>query len=189
MKKIISIVAAVMLIAALSVNVFAAETGTLNVTVTEADNWWHEVKFSEMFDFATAEGYDTLTVTVEGVNLIPAYNSPDGWVQAEEPVNGTATIDLANCILDENGKVALSVAAGEYVLTWTLSKAGEEVEAPAAEPEADAAPEAESTESSETESTAPAAEADEAASPETGLTLAVLPAVAAIAAVIVSKKR
>ncbi len=183
MKKIISIVAAVMLIAALSVNVFAAETGTLNVTVTEADNWWHEVKFSEMFDFATAEGYDTLTVTVEGVNLIPGYNSPNGWVQPEEPANGTATIDLANCILDENGKIALSAAAGDYVLTWTLSKAGEEVEAPA-EPEADAAPESESS-----ESTAPVAEADETASPETGLSLAVLPTVAAIAAVLVSKKR
>lgn len=183
MKKVISIIAAIMLIAALSVNVFAAETGTLNVTVTEADNWWHEVKFSEMFDFAAAEGYDTLTITVEGVNLIPGYNSPDGWVQPEEPANGTATIDLANCILDENGKIALSAAAGDYVLTWTLSKAGEEIAAPA-EPEADAAPKAESSENS-----APAADTNEESSPETGITLAALPAVAAIAAVLVSKKR
>lgn len=175
MKKVISIIAAIMLIAALSVNIFAAETGTLNVTVTEADNWWHVVKFSEMFDFAAAEGYDTLTITVEGVNLIPGYNSPNGWVQPEEPANGTATIDLANCILDENGKIALSAATGDYVLTWTLSKAGEEVEAPA---------EAESSESS-----APAADTNGEASPETGITLAVLPAVAAIAAVLVSKKR
>lgn len=190
MKKILAIALTLVMVMALTISAFAAETGTVTITVTEADNWWHEVHFNELFDLSLVEGYDTLTITVEGVNLVPGYNGADGgWVQPDA-VNGTITIDLAGASLDENAKVALSTGSGDYELTWTLSNAGESVDTPAVdETETDAEPETPVNDAAETPADNTAETPAEPAAPATGLALAVVPAVMALAAAQVTKRR
>ncbi len=190
MKKIISVLVAVALVAVMSLSIFAAETGTMTVTVPAGSEWWYEVKFTDIFDFSLAEGCDTLTITVEGANFTAGYKAASGeWVQPDassEPI----VIDLANCELNADAKACLSPGAtGDYVLTWTLSKADESAEAPAENTEAPAenteAP-AENTEAP-AENTETPAETSEPA--KTGVVLALLPMAVAAAAVVVSKRK
>lgn len=187
MKRILSVAVALVMVLALSVCVFAAETGTYSVTVTEADNWWHETFFSEFLDFNKVAEYDTLTIAVDGVNLVLGYNGAGGgWVQGEATPD-VVTLNIADCIFDENSKVALSTAAGDYTLTWTLSKAGEEVTT--SEPEDTAAAAAETADAAEADAPADTAAADTAPAPSTGIALAVVPAIIALGAAAISKKR
>ncbi len=192
MKKIISVLVAVALVAVMSLSIFAAETGTMTVTVPAGSEWWYEVKFTDIFDFSLAEGCDTLTITVEGANFTAGYKAASGeWVQPDassEPI----VIDLANCELNADAKACLSPGAtGDYVLTWTLSKADESADASDADtttPAEDTTAPAEDTTAPAEDTTAPAA--DETSEPaKTGIVLALLPMAVAAAAVVVSKRK
>ncbi len=179
MKKILAIAIALVMAMALSVTAFAAETGTYTTTITSADEWWHEVMFSEFLDFDKVAEYDTLTIAVDGVNLVFGYNSADGsWAQTD-PAPSPITLNVADCKFDEYAKVAVCAAAGDYTITWTLSKADEAVEAPADDTAAEAP-------ADDTPAETPAETPADA--PATGLALAVIPAVVAMAAAVVSKK-
>lgn len=130
-------------------------------------NCWHDEKF-EIRNISGSIGYLLLFIKTKAVFRLDGKASPvDGYITVEAK-SDQATINMAYIIISK-------------------------VPAPAAEAPADnteaTEPETEPAPAAETEQTGTAPEAAETANvPETGITLALIPAAVALAAVVVSKK-
>lgn len=180
MKKLLAILTALTMAAVLTMAVFAADSGSF--TMTADGSWWLQKDFTELTG-ESIEGHQSITFTAPtGANLVIAVTDSDGnWTQTEGAT--THTVDLSGVdtlfVILSNGDTA------DYEIEWAFVDDAAAEEAPAAdETEAPAAAEAE-TETTETP--APATETD--TSPNTGIVFAVVPAIAALAALAVSKKR
>lgn len=131
-------------------------------------NCWHDEKF-EIRNISGSIGYLLLFIKTKAVFRLDGKASPvDGYITVEAK-SDQATINMAYIIISK-------------------------VPAPAAEAPADnteaTEPETEPAPAAEAEQTGTAPEAAETANvPETGITLALIPAAVALAAVVVSKKR
>lgn len=185
MKKLLAILTAITMAAAMTVAVFAADSGSF--TMTADGSWWLQKDFTELTG-ESIEGHQSITFTAPtGANLVIAVTDSDGnWTQSEAAL--THTIDLSGVsavfVILSNGDTA------DYEIEWAFVDDAAAEEAPAAdetETETPAETEAETPAATETE-TAPATAAAET-SPNTGIALAVAPAIAALAAMTVTKRK
>lgn len=177
MKKLLAILTALTMAAVLTMAVFAADSGSF--TMTADGSWWLQKDFTELTG-ESIEGHQSITFTAPtGANLVIAVTDSDGnWTQTEGAT--THTVDLSGVdtlfVILSNGDTA------DYEIEWAF------VDDAAAE-----APAADNTvvvaEPAETETEAPAATETETAAPETGIALAVIPAIAALAAMTVTKRK
>lgn len=179
MRKIIAVVVALTMIMALSISVFADNSGTYEASATEDNMWWHETKFFELFDLSELEGATTLTIE-SSVEFTVGYNGEnEQWIQ---PDTGTTAIviDLTTAVINDAAKVCVRPGnTSPFTITWTIAGG-------ASAPAEDNAPAADNTPA---EDTTPAPSTSENTAPKTGLALAVVPAVMALAAAAVTKKR
>lgn len=166
MKKILAIITALTMAAVMTLAVFAADSGSF--TMTADGSWWLQKEFTELTG-ESIEGHQSITFTAsEGANLVIAVtDSDENWTQTESST--THTVDLSGVnslfVILSNGD------NGDYEIEWAFVDDAAAEEAPAA---------------TETEAEAPAAAES---SPNTGIAFAVIPAIAALAALAVSKKR
>ena len=177
MKKLLAILTALTMAAVMTLVVFAADSGSF--TMTADGSWWLQKDFTELTG-ESIEGHQSITFTAPtGANLVIAVTDSDGnWTQSEAAL--THTIDLSGVsavfVILSNGDTA------DYEIEWAFVDDAA-AEAPAAdETETEAEP-------AETETEAPAATETETAAPETGIGLAVVPAIAALAALGITKKK
>ena len=198
MKKLFALAIALVMVFALSVSVFAANSGS--TTMSDPDgSWWVQTAFAELTgeDIAAhiADGDTTVTISSpDGGLFLIAYNNDAGvWGYPTEADlggavgTGTYTLELSEIREGEDFFVILRNGSGSYTIEWAFSGAAAE---PEPEPAVDVEPEPEAPAA---EPEAPAAEpapapAPAPSAPATGLALAVVPAVMALAAVAVSKK-
>lgn len=183
MKKLLAILTALTMAAAMTVAVFAADSGSF--TMTADGSWWLQKDFTELTG-ESIEGHQSITFTASaGANLIIAVTDSDGnWTQNEGST--TYTIDLNGIsnvfVILSNGDTA------DYEIEWAFVDDAAAEEAPAAD-------ETETEAAAETEAEAPATEtvaapaATTETSPKTGIALAVIPAIAALAAMTVTKRK
>ena len=168
---------AALIVMALSVSAFAANSGTFTVEITT--DWWQQANFADLTG-ESIEGHETLTIScTDGGNLIMCYNDASGeWVQLDVPEN-KYEIDLSLIGEDKEVFVVFSNESGNtYTVEWSFGDA------------AGANTEPETADGSETAAAAgTSSTANENANPDTGLAIAVIPAVISLAAVVVSKKR
>ena len=183
MKKLLAILTALTMAAVLTMAVFAADSGSF--TMTADGSWWLQKDFTELTG-ESIEGHQSITFTAStGANLVIAVTDSDGnWTQTEAAL--THTIDLSGVsavfVILSNGDTA------DYEIEWAFVDDAA-AEAPAADETETEAPdetEAEAPAATETE-TAPAATAE--TSPNTGIAFAVVPAIAALAALGITKKK
>ena len=228
MKKILSVLVAVVLVAALAVNVFAAEAtvtgqfkcsfeandydsaivvGSLSGDNIEIDHTWG-MDFPDITPLietvAPLSSVKHIDITITASDVTPdskvsavmceiKKNTRDGD-QLVDPtpsfVDGSviASFDVPeDCTKVVLNPYAFSADAGEITFDLSLVLTGD-FEAPAAAPETEAPAETAAEETAPAETAAePAAEAP-AAAPNTDLALAVIPAVIAFGAAVVSKK-
>lgn len=242
MKKILAVLIAVMLVAAMAVNVFAAEaTVTTTFVCTFTDNDYDSAitggslsgdninidgtwggSFPDITPLietvAPLADVTHVSVTVKASNTDPCWNGASQklemhWNTRDNTDGMPATVDFVDGVAVVESDVpsgisaivlnpyAFSSEAGEISFEVTVVVTGN-FEAPAAEEDgAEVAPEAEEeapvaepeaeAEAPAAETEAPAAEAETTAAPApaTGIALAVVPAVMALAALCVSKKK
>ena len=183
MKKLLAILTALTMAAVLTMAVFAADSGSF--TMTADGSWWLQKDFTELTG-ESIEGHQSITFTAPtGANLVIAVTDSDGnWTQTEAAL--THTIDLSGVdtlfVILSNGDTA------DYEIEWAFVDDAAAEEAPAAD-------ETETEAAAETEAEAPATEtvaapaATTETSPKTGIALAVIPAIAALAAMTVTKRK
>lgn len=182
MKKILAILTALTMAAVMTVAVFAADSGSF--TMTADGSWWLQKDFTELTG-VSIEGHQSITFTAPtGANLVIAVTDSDGnWTQTEGAT--THTVELSGVsavfVILSNGDTA------DYEIEWAFVDDAA-AEAPAADNTVVAAEpaEAEAPAATETE-TAPAATTEN--SPKTGVAFAVIPAITALAALGITKKK
>ncbi len=216
MKKIIATAMALMLVMALSVTAFADYSMTATsgqdfdgkvladgveltgdwYTDKLSTNWVNSTEFDAIMAALQEDGaIVTLTYTGGEITAI-GFQSSIGEIRATDltvTTEGdvtTATVPAASLISDpfvldgyEWCNLTLQASAGTVLTGFTISTGASEPEA--SEPEA-SEPE---TPAADTESDAEQTSSDDTAVPETGLVLAVVPAVIALAAAALFKKR
>lgn len=185
MKKALSIILALILCAALPVSIFAEDSGSF--TMSGDGSWWVQKTFLELSGEFAVEEHETLTISSpDGGILLAGYNSisAGAWTNTEDGVS-SFTLDLSDVSGDIH--IILRNESGDYTIEWAYDLPPAEEEP--AEPETTVDESEPAVEETDTSDEAESAPAEETAVPETGLSLAIVPAVIALSAVVISKRR